>query len=71
MTQRVYIKDSEGQILSGMPAIISLWSRMPRYGWLAKTLNLPVLAPATAVLYDHVVAPTLAHWAKTRAHRTS
>jgi uncharacterized protein len=66
LERRVYIKDSEGRILSGMPAIISLWSRMPRYGWLAMTLNLPLLRPATAVLYDHVVAPTLAHWARTR-----
>jgi uncharacterized protein len=69
LERRVYFKDSEGRILSGMPAIISLWSRMPKYGWLATTLNLPVLRPATAVLYDHVIAPTLAHWAKTRARR--
>jgi uncharacterized protein (TIGR01777 family) len=71
LERRVYIKDSEGRILSGMPAIISLWSRMPRYGWLAKTLSLPLLRPATAMLYDHVIAPTLAHWARTRARRAA
>ena len=67
LERRVYLKDSEGRILSGMPAIIALWSRMPRYGWLATTLNLPVLRPATAALYDHVIAPTLTRWAKARA----
>jgi uncharacterized protein len=71
LERRVYIRDSDGQILSGMPAIISLWSRMPRYGWLATMLNLPVLRPAAAALYDHVIAPTLAQWARTRARRAA
>jgi predicted DCC family thiol-disulfide oxidoreductase YuxK len=71
LERRVYLKDGEGRILSGMPAIIALWSRMPRYGWLATTLNLPVLRPATAALYDHVIAPTLTRWARTRARRAA
>jgi predicted DCC family thiol-disulfide oxidoreductase YuxK len=71
LERRVYIKDSEGQILSGMPALIVLWSRMPGYGWLATTLSLPLLRPAAAVLYDHLVAPTLAYWASTRGNKRS
>jgi uncharacterized protein len=69
LERRVYLKDSEGRILSGMPAIIALWLKMPGYAWLAKTFSLPLLRQTTAVLYDHVVAPSLAWWARTRALR--
>ena len=50
-----------------MPAIIALWWRMPGYVWLARTLSLPLLRQASVVLYDHVIAPSLAHWARARA----
>jgi uncharacterized protein len=69
LERRVYIRDADGQILSGMPAIIALWSRMPRYGWASRLFSLPVIRQATELLYDHVIAPSLALWAKTRARR--
>jgi predicted DCC family thiol-disulfide oxidoreductase YuxK len=65
LERRVYVKDSEGRILSGMPALIALWSRMPGYGRLATTFSLPLLRPASTAIYDHLVAPTLARWART------
>ena len=67
LERRVYIRDADGRILSGMPALLELWWRMPGYGWLAKTLSLPLLRQASVMLYDHVVAPTLARWARARA----
>ena len=67
LERRVYIRDGEDRILSGMPAIIALWWRMPGYVWLARTLSLPLLRQASVVLYDHVIAPSLARWARTRA----
>lgn len=70
LEQRVYIKDGAGQILSGMPAIIALWSRMPGYVWLSRVFRLPLLRPASVVLYDHVIAPSLALWARTRRRRS-
>jgi uncharacterized protein (TIGR01777 family) len=66
LERRVYVKDGEGRILSGMQALIALWSRMPGYGWLATTFSLPLLRPTSAAIYDHLVAPTLARWARTR-----
>ena len=50
-----------------MPAIVALWWRMPGYGWLARTFSLPLLRQASVLLYDHVIAPSLARWARTRA----
>lgn len=67
LERRVYIRDARGQILSGMPAIIALWARMPRYSWLARLFSLPLLKQATVLMYDHVIAPGLALWAH---HRT-
>jgi NAD dependent epimerase/dehydratase family enzyme/predicted DCC family thiol-disulfide oxidoreductase YuxK len=69
LERRVYVRDSDGNILSGMPAIIALWLKMPGYECLAKVFSLPVIRPASVVLYDHVIAPTLAWWARTRARR--
>jgi hypothetical protein len=66
--QRVYLRDPDGNIVSGLPALIELWSRMPGYGWLARFFSLPGLHPVAAVLYDLVVAPSLAWWARTRRH---
>src|SRR5262249_51540929 len=66
LERRVYLRDADGRILSGMPALVHLWSRMPRYRWLSRVLALPVLRPFFALLYDHVVAPSLAFWATRR-----
>ena len=69
LERRVYIRDANGQIMSGMPAIIALWSRMPRYEWASRLFSLPVIRQATELLYDHVIAPSLALWARSRARR--
>jgi hypothetical protein len=62
----VYLRDAGGRILSGMPALLCLWSRMPEYRWLSRLLGLPVLEPLSTVLYDPIVAPGLAFWATRR-----
>lgn len=66
LERRVYLRDAEGQILSGMPALVHLWSNMPEYRWVAKVLTLPIVRPISTVLYDHVIAPSLAFWASRR-----
>lgn len=69
LERRVYLKDSKGRIVSGLPALIELWLRMPRYRWLAKLTSVPVLKPMSIGLYDHVIAPGLAMWARVRSAR--
>jgi uncharacterized protein (TIGR01777 family) len=63
LERRVYLRDADGRILSGMPALVHLWSKMPEYQWLSRILTLPVLRPLSTILYDHMVAPSLAFWA--------
>lgn len=67
LERRVYLHSTDGRILSGIPALIALWSTMPRYQWLSRLIGLPVLRPVAAILYDHIIAPTLAFWASRRA----
>jgi uncharacterized protein (TIGR01777 family) len=67
LERRLYLRDAEGRISSGMAALITLWSNMPQYRWLAKVLALPLLRPVAVTLYDHAIAPTLAAWANRRA----
>ena len=67
LERRVYLRDADGRILSGMPALVHLWSRMPEYRWLSKVLALPVLRPLSTLVYDHVIAPSLAFWATRHA----
>jgi uncharacterized protein (TIGR01777 family) len=66
LERRVYLKDSKGRIVSGLPALIELWQRMPQYRWLARVTSLPILMPISMGLYDHVIAPSLAAWARAR-----
>lgn len=66
LERRVYIRDGKGQILSGMPAIVALWSRMPGYLWLSRLFSLPLIRQAAVVLYDHLIAPGLALWARSK-----
>jgi len=66
LERRVYIRDGKGQILSGMPALLALWAQMPRYLWLSRLLGLPLVRQASEVLYDHVIAPSLALWARSK-----
>ena len=52
-----------------LPALIELWSRLPRYRWLAKLTSVPGLNRVSVGIYDHVIAPGLATWARVRLAR--
>jgi uncharacterized protein len=71
LERRVYIRDGAGRVISGMPAIVALWSTLPRYHLLSRFFSLPVLRQASVLLYDHVVSPGLAHWASRRIRRAA
>ena len=49
----------KGALLSGMPAFRALWSTMPRWRFAAWLAGLPLIRPATAAIYDHILAPAL------------
>lgn len=66
LARRVYVRHSDGRILSGLPALIALWSTIPRYHWLARLLGLPLVRQLATLLYDQAIAPALASWASKR-----
>lgn len=69
LERRVYLRDGAGRVISGMPAMVALWSILPRYRLLSRLFSLPVLRQASVLLYDHVVSPSLARWANRRNPR--
>jgi uncharacterized protein (TIGR01777 family) len=72
LERRMYLRDASGIILSGMPALREIWSRLPGYRWLAKAMALPVLRQSSEIAYDHVISPGLTWWARRRhAHRAA
>jgi predicted DCC family thiol-disulfide oxidoreductase YuxK len=70
LERRVYLRDASGHVISGMPALIALWSQVPGYRPLARILSWPVLRPIAVLLYDHLIAPALAYWARRLSART-
>lgn len=71
LERRIYLKDASGRVVSGIPALVQLWSRIPRYRWLARLAGAPVLRHVAAAAYDFLIAPTLAHRARRPASRAS
>lgn len=66
LERRLYLRDEQGRIFSGFGAVLALWARMPGYRWLWRVFSLPPLRATCETLYDHVVAPGLAQWARVR-----
>jgi len=69
LEQRLYLRDAHGRIVSGIPAMLALWSRVPGQQWLVRVVNLPVIRPLAALAYDHVIAPAFTLWARARLAR--
>lgn len=60
---------ADRQLYSGLPAFQQLWARMPRYSWLARLTNWPIVRPIATVIYDRVLAPLLYQWHRIRFAR--
>ena len=71
LERRVYLRDAKGRIVSGLPALIELWSRMPQYRWLARLMKVPMVEPLCSGFYDHLLAPGLAAWSRMRMARAA
>jgi uncharacterized protein (TIGR01777 family) len=71
LERRVYLRSQQGQLLSGLPALIALWMKMPQYRRLARVLSLPVVRQVATAAYDQVIAPGLAFWANRRIRMKS
>ena len=61
----VILRDEHGRIHSGFNAVLAIWTRLGYHRAVAVFAWPPVFA-LCETLYDHVVAPSLAYWARVR-----
>ena len=66
--RRLYVL-KDGALYSGIPGFIVLWRDMPRYRWLARIVDLPVLRQIAIVVYDYALAPGIYRWHLLRQSR--
>jgi uncharacterized protein (TIGR01777 family) len=66
LERRLYLRDEHGRIVSGFRAVLALWARLPEYRRLARIFSWPPLRAVCETIYDHLVAPGLAYWARVR-----
>jgi uncharacterized protein (TIGR01777 family) len=66
LERRLYLRDEQGRIFSGFRAVLAIWARIPEYRLLARVFSWPPLRAVCESIYDHVVAPVVAHWARIR-----
>jgi uncharacterized protein len=69
LESRLYHRDAQGRITSGLDALLQVWDGLPRYRWLGRVLGWPLLHGCGSALYDLVVAPGLARHARRAAAR--
>jgi uncharacterized protein (TIGR01777 family) len=66
LERRLYVRDERGRIQSGFRAVLTLWARLPGYRRLVGIFSWPPLLALCETLYDLIVAPGLAYWARVR-----
>ena len=49
----------DGELLAGLDAFLALWAALPRWAWLARAIDRPVVRPVARVVYDRLAAPVL------------
>jgi predicted DCC family thiol-disulfide oxidoreductase YuxK len=59
--RRLYVLH-RGTLTSGIPAFLVLWAQMPKYKWLARTVDLPGIRQVASFVYDFVLAPVIYRW---------
>jgi len=65
LERRLYLRDELGRIHSGFSAVLGIWTRLG-YRRLVAVFAWPPVFAVCEALYDHVVAPSLAYWARVR-----
>ncbi len=65
LTRRLHAVDSDGVLLSGVPAFAAIWARLPRYRWLARLAAFGPLKPVLNAGYE-LLALLLYRWNKRR-----
>ncbi|MEM9440807.1 MAG: DUF393 domain-containing protein [Pseudomonadota bacterium] len=63
--RRLHVVDTNGCLLSGIPAFAAIWDHLPRYRWLSTVVRWPVLGSLLHWAYEPI-AYGLYRWDKRR-----
>lgn len=66
LRRRLYVRDRDGKLLSGVEAFVALWSVLPRYRWAARLIQMPGIRGLCGMIYDGLCVPILAAWNRRR-----
>ena len=64
--RRVYVLDTDGELISGLQAIARIWENLPRWRVLGRAMRLPLIQPTAEYFYDFVLAPLIWGWNQRR-----
>ncbi len=64
--KRLHVRIPGGQVKVGVDAFLALWAQMPIYKFLGRLVSIPGIYHLAAVVYNHLLAPTLFWWDKRR-----
>jgi uncharacterized protein len=62
LRRRLYLRDRNGGLQSGIDALAALWAELPRYRRAARWLRNPVLHWLGELVYEGFCVPVLARW---------
>ncbi|WP_420862844.1 thiol-disulfide oxidoreductase DCC family protein [Algirhabdus cladophorae] len=60
-----------GTLYKGLPAFVQLWSDLPRWRWLARAVQIPVIWQLANLAYRFIAAPALYAMHKRRQRRAA
>jgi predicted DCC family thiol-disulfide oxidoreductase YuxK len=66
LRRRLYLRDRNGALHSGIDALAALWAELPRYRRAAAALRSPVLRWLGDLVYEGLCVPILARWNRRR-----
>ena len=67
--RRLYVQHNN-QLYSGIPAFIILWGEMPRYSFLGRIVDKPIIHWIACKVYDLALAPAIYRWHLYRQRHT-
>jgi len=62
LRRRLYLRDRNGGLHSGIDALVAIWAELPRYRWAARLVRNPALHWLSEMVYEGLCVPILARW---------
>jgi predicted DCC family thiol-disulfide oxidoreductase YuxK len=69
LRRRLYVRDVDGRVFSGVDAFAVLWRTLPRYRWASRLIAMPGVHGLSDMIYEGLCVPILAAWNRRRALR--